>query len=323
MGGSMNGSTNGSTNGAAARVNVLGVGVSAITIEQALAAIDGWIAGRAPRYVCVTGMHGVMESQRDDALRRIHNAAGLVTPDGMPLVWMCRLAGQRHVERVYGPDLMLACLERSVERGYRHFLYGGAPGVPERLAERMRGRFPGARIVGCLSPPFRPLTPEEDDEIVRRIDEAEPDIVWVGLSTPRQERWMHEHVGRLRAPVLVGVGAAFDFHAGVKRQAPRWVQRRGLEWAFRLATEPRRLWRRYLTNIPAFGWLLLLQQLGLRRYELPAARPDGRAAPSRAPDARAESTIPSVAPISAPRSRPALHRRASEADHAAVTHPES
>jgi len=243
------------------RVNILGVGVSAITLEMAVEIIEEWIACRESHYVCVTGFHGVMESWRDKELRRIHNRAGLVTPDGMPLVWLSRLKGFHHVERVYGPDLMLALCERSVAKGYRHFFYGGAEGVPEQLASVLQKRFPGLQVAGTFSPPFRPLTPEEKKQVVQRINEAAPDIVWVGLSTPKQERWMAEHVGRLTAPVLIGVGAAFDFLTGRKPQAPRWMQRAGLEWLFRLLTEPRRLWKRYLPNIPIFWILVFLQHL--------------------------------------------------------------
>ncbi len=250
------------------RVNVLGVGVSAIDMPQALEAIGGWIERREPRYVCVTGVHGVMESQRDEGLRRIHNAAGLVTPDGMPLVWLSRLRGHGHVRRVYGPDLMLACCERSVANGWRHYFYGGGEGVADRLVDRLGRRFPGLAIAGTYSPPFRSLSAEEDAEIVRRIRLTRPDVVWVGLSTPKQERWMHEHAGRVGAPVLIGVGAAFDFNAGLKRQAPRWMQRSGLEWLFRLMAEPRRLWRRYLVNNPLFLWRILLQELRGRRYPI-------------------------------------------------------
>jgi len=236
------------------RVDILGVGVSAIRMADALGTIEAWIARGERRYVCVTGVHGVMESRRDEPLRRIHNAAGLVTPDGMPLVWLCRRFGFRQVERVYGPDLLLACCQRSVPRGYRHYFYGGAPGVPETLAERLTSRFPGLAVVGTHSPPFRPLTAEEDADVVRRINAARPDIVWVGLSTPKQERWMAAHVGRLNAAALIGVGAAFDFHAGVKRQAPRWIQRSGLEWLFRAVQEPGRLIPRYLSTHPSFLW---------------------------------------------------------------------
>jgi N-acetylglucosaminyldiphosphoundecaprenol N-acetyl-beta-D-mannosaminyltransferase len=178
--------------------------------------------------------------------------------------------GQRHVERVYGPDLLLACCAQSVARGDRHFFYGGAEGVAERLIGRLQSRYPGLNVAGSYSPPFGPMTAAEDADIVRRINEAAPDIVWVGLSTPKQERWMAEHAGRVHAPVLVGVGAAFDFHAGVKRQAPRWMQRAGLEWLFRLGTEPRRLWRRYLVNNPVFVWRVLLQIAGRESRQLPS-----------------------------------------------------
>lgn len=243
------------------RANILGVQVSAIDVETALRVIEGWISERRRHYVCVTGVHGVMESRRDQELQRIHNRAGLVTPDGMPLVWVSRLMGFAQIRRVYGPDLMSALCERSVTKGYRHFFYGGAEGVPEKLAARLQARLPGLKVAGTYSPPFRPLNAGEDREIVERINAAEPDIVWVGISTPKQERWMAEHVERLNAPVLVGVGAAFDFHAGLKKQAPRWMQRSGLEWSFRLMTEPRRLWRRYLVNNPSFLWLIFLQAL--------------------------------------------------------------
>jgi len=243
------------------RANVLGVGVSTINMEMALNSIFDWISKREPHYVCVSNVFTIMESQRDQVLKRIHNAAGLVTPDGMPLVWLSRLMGFRHVERVYGPDLLLAVCERSTNQGYRHFFYGGAPGVAEKLAVRLQSRFRGLQVAGTYCPPFRPLTPEEDHGVVNHVNSSTPDIVWVGIGTPKQDHWMAEHVGRLRAPVLIGVGAAFDFHAGLKRQAPRWMQKSGLEWSFRLMTEPRRLWRRYLIDNPFFLWLIFLQAL--------------------------------------------------------------
>ena len=250
-----------------ARVDVLGVGVSAIDMPLALDVLGGWVARGERQYVCVTGVHGVMESRRDPALREIHNAAGLVTPDGMPLVWLSRLAGRSRVTRVYGPDLMLACCEAGLARGWRHYFYGGGDGVAGLLAERLTARFPGLQVAGTHTPPFRPLTAREDAGVVAHINAAAPDLVWVGLSTPKQERWMAAHRAALDAPALVGVGAAFDFHAGLKQQAPRWMQRSGLEWAFRLAVEPQRLWRRYLRNNPAFVWHITLQALGVRRYE--------------------------------------------------------
>lgn len=247
----------------AVHVDVLGVRVDAQTLEEAVDRIAGWIERREPTYVCVSGVHGVIESQDDDELRRIHNAAGMVTTDGMPLVWLSRrrVPPGTPVERVYGPDLMLAAFARSEVTGWRHVLYGSTPETLERLRANLEARFPRACIAGAISPPFRPLSEEEDAGIARSIAAARPDIVWVGMSTPKQERWMAAHVGRVGAPVLVGVGAAFDFHAGVKRQAPRWVQRCGLEWAFRMATEPRRLAGRYLRNNPRFVWLLLREAM--------------------------------------------------------------
>ncbi len=250
------------------RTNVLGVGISAINIPMALEVLDAWIKQKHHTYVCITGVHGVMESQTDPELRRIHNQAGLVTPDGMPMVWMSHLAGHKHVDRVYGPDLMLAVCEVSAKRGYRHFFYGGNEGVPELLRDKLQQKFSGLQVVGTFSPPFRSLTPEEDAAIVAQINAAQPDIVWVGLSTPKQERWMAAHLGKVQAPVMVGVGAAFDFHAGLKPQAPRWIQRSGMEWFFRMVSEPRRLARRYLQNNPRFVFAVLMQLLGLRRYKL-------------------------------------------------------
>jgi N-acetylglucosaminyldiphosphoundecaprenol N-acetyl-beta-D-mannosaminyltransferase len=239
-------------------------------MAMALHTLDDWIARCDPHYVCVTTVHGVMESQRDPALQQIHNRAGMVTPDGMPLVWLSRLMGFGYVDRVYGPDLMLAVCQGSVEKGYRHFFYGGAPGVAETLATRLQAQFPGLQVVGVDAPPFQPLSPAEDHAAAEHINAARPDIVWVGISTPKQEHWMASHIGRVSAPVLIGVGAAFDFHAGLKKQAPRWVQRSGLEWLFRLAMEPRRLWRRYLINNPWFLWLILHQLVGRRTYALEA-----------------------------------------------------
>lgn len=234
------------------RIDVLGVGISAINLPMAVAEIGRWIEQGERHYVCVTGIHGVMESQRDPQLRAIHNASGLTTPDGMPMVWAGKWAGAPWVSRVYGPDLMLDVLEEAARRGWSSYFYGGADGTPELLAERLRARFPALVVAGAHSPPFRPLTAEEDAAIVAEINATKPDIVWIGLSTPKQERWMAEHVGRIAAAALIGVGAAFDFHAGLVRQAPRWIQRSGLEWAYRLVQEPRRLWRRYARNNPAF-----------------------------------------------------------------------
>ena len=234
------------------RVDVLGVQVSATTMAGAVALIARWIRDGARRYVCVTGVHGVMESQRDPDLRDIHNRSGLTTTDGVPLVWACHHAGVAGAERVYGPDLVLAVAERAAAEGWRSYFYGGHAGVGEEVAAELAARYPGFVACGSWSPPFRPLTDAEEDAVARRINESGADIVWVGLSTPKQERWMAALRDRLDAPVLIGVGAAFDIHAGRLRQAPAWMQRRGLEWAFRVAVEPRRLWRRYAVNNPSF-----------------------------------------------------------------------
>jgi N-acetylglucosaminyldiphosphoundecaprenol N-acetyl-beta-D-mannosaminyltransferase len=246
-----------------ARIDILGVGVSAINMGDAIAVIEQWIEQRTPNYVCITGVHGVMESRKDSRLCDIHNQAGLVTPDGMPLVWMSRWLGSTRVERVYGPDLMRTISALSPARGYRHFYFGGAPGVANRLAAALVAANPGLKVVGTLCPPFRALTLEEDAEAVAQINATDPDIVWVGLSTPKQEYWMASHIGQINAPVLIGVGAAFDFLAGTKKQAPAWMQRNGLEWLFRLCAEPRRLWRRYAYIVPQF--LILAAREFLRR----------------------------------------------------------
>jgi N-acetylglucosaminyldiphosphoundecaprenol N-acetyl-beta-D-mannosaminyltransferase len=250
------------------RVNILGVGVSAINMDLAVESIDGWIARNEKQYVCVTPVASVVDCLRSDDLRAIFNRAGLVTPDGMPLVWLGRRLGNPQMARVYGPDLMLAVCERAAQRGYRHFFYGGADGVAQELAETLKRRIPGTQVAGTLTPPFRPLTPEEDEAHVRAINESGAHIVWIGLGAPKQEFWMAAHRDRLNAPLLIGVGAAFDFHTGRKPQAPRWMQRSGLEWLFRLATEPRRLWKRYLIGNSIFLANLFLQLSGLRRYPL-------------------------------------------------------
>lgn len=246
------------------RANILGVNVSAINMDQALKTIEDWVERQEHRYVCVTPAHGIMECQQQPDLLPIFNASGMTTPDGMGVVWLLKLLGFSHVSRVYGPDLMLAVCDRFQYR-FKHFLYGGNPEVAEQLSNTLQIRFPSLKIIGTYSPPFRPLTPEEDDQIIAHINETQPDIVWVGLSTPKQERWMADHLGKINAPVMVGVGAAFDFLSGNKKQAPKWIQKSGLEWLFRLITEPQRLWRRYI-QYPLFVILVMLQLTGLKKY---------------------------------------------------------
>ncbi len=244
---------------------VLGVRVDAVQIPDAVRRMEEWIARReGGRYIAVTGMHGVTEAQHDSHFKKILNSAGLVVPDGMPLVWIGRRHGFDLRRRVYGPELMATFCEQTASKAYRHFFYGGASGVAEELASQFVSRFSGMVVAGTYSPPFRSLTPEEDREIIHAIEGAQADIVWVGLSTPKQERWMFEHRHRLKVPVLVGVGAAFDFHTRRIAQAPAWMGDHGLEWLFRLSVEPRRLWRRYLVYGSEFAALALLELLGLK-----------------------------------------------------------
>jgi N-acetylglucosaminyldiphosphoundecaprenol N-acetyl-beta-D-mannosaminyltransferase len=244
------------------------VGIHAMTVQQALDQISDWIERKARQYVSVCNVHTVMECQREERVRQAVNGAGLATPDGMPLVWLGRWRSSIDVERVYGPDLMLALCELSLARGYSHYFYGGMPGVPELLAQKLQERFPSLKVAGGYSPPFHALTAEEDAQIVAQINQARPDIVWVGLGTPKQDLWMAAHRSALTAPVLIAVGAAFNFHMGRVAQAPQWMQRNGLEWLFRLWQEPRRLWYRYLVYNPLFILLVLAQSMGLKRYSL-------------------------------------------------------
>ncbi len=230
---------------------VLDITVAAVDLDRAATRILDWIRQGRRTYVTVTGVHGVMASHDDRAVRDAHAGAGMVVPDGMPLVYLGKLAG-RAIGRVYGPDLMLELFRRSSANGPRHFLYGGGEGVATLLRARLQDRFPKAVIAGDFTPPFRPTTADEDREIAARINASRADIVWVGLSTPKQELWMARMRPHLAASVLIGVGAAFDFHAGLKPQAPRLMQVLALEWLFRLCCEPRRLWRRYLVNNPRF-----------------------------------------------------------------------
>jgi N-acetylglucosaminyldiphosphoundecaprenol N-acetyl-beta-D-mannosaminyltransferase len=240
-------------------VNILGVPIAAVNMDQAANRIEDWIEAGLQTYITVTGVHGVMESQNDPEVRRIHTNAGMCVPDGMPTVWVGRMLGYKNMKRVYGPDFMIELMRRSVAKGYTHFLYGGKEGVPELLKYRLEQRFQGLRILGTISPPFRQMTEDEEKELVDSVNRLSPVIFWVGLSTPKQERWMAEHFGRLNARVMIGVGAAFDFHAGLLRQAPTWIQKIGMEWFFRVCMEPRRLVKRYLKNNPRFIYMILKQ----------------------------------------------------------------
>ena len=251
----------------APRYNVLGVGISALTFAQARDLVRG-VRGQLRRgYICLGTAHGLTLARRDPALRRAFNDAWLTTPDGMPLVWL----GPPGVERVYGPDLMLAVCDAGRATGLRHYFFGGGPGVAEELKQKLTARFPGLEVVGTFTPPFRPLDPAELAALHADVARTRPDIIWVGLGTPKQELFMAANAATLDAGVLIGVGAAFDFHSGRVRQAPRWIQRSGLEWLFRLGTEPRRLGPRYLTTNPLFALRVVAQKLGIKKYPIPLA----------------------------------------------------
>jgi N-acetylglucosaminyldiphosphoundecaprenol N-acetyl-beta-D-mannosaminyltransferase len=248
--------------------SVLGIAFNAMQIPDVIFQMRQWIARRAAcRCIAVTGMHGITEAMHKTEFRQALADAHLVVADGMPVVWIGRFRGHNLPRRVYGPELMIRFCEETAPAGYRHYLLGGAPGVPEQLGRSLEKSCPGISIVGTHSPPFRRITPEEDAEIIESINRAAPDVLWVGLGTPKQEIWMHQHRDKLRVPVMVGVGAAFDFLSYRKRQAPEWMRERGLEWFFRLLQEPVRLWRRYLVGGSEFVFLAGLELLRLRRFK--------------------------------------------------------
>jgi N-acetylglucosaminyldiphosphoundecaprenol N-acetyl-beta-D-mannosaminyltransferase len=250
------------------RVSVLGVGISVLNLKTALAAVADAVQKRRKGYICVTGVHGVMEAQDDAAFKEILNHAFLCTPDGMPMVWAGKLNGHREMNRVYGPDLMLDICAWSETSGCKHFFYGGTEGVANLLAEKLKAKFPKLPVTGTFTPPFRPLNAEEVAALQKQIESVKPDILWVGLSTPKQEKFMAEFLPKLDVTLMIGVGAAFDFHSGRVRQAPRWMQRSGLEWFYRLCSEPRRLAKRYFRNNPLFVLKYFGQLTSLKKYPL-------------------------------------------------------
>jgi N-acetylglucosaminyldiphosphoundecaprenol N-acetyl-beta-D-mannosaminyltransferase len=249
---------------------ILGMRVDATSYADATGRALWWARRQESRYICVANAHAAMECYHSRDYRRAVNGADLVTPDGMPLVWGLRLLGAPAATRVYGPDLTVALLEAAAREDLPVGFYGGTPATVDRLLRVLSQRLPQLKPVFAMSPPFRPATADEDRRIVAQINRSGARLLFVGLGCPKQERWMAEHAGRISA-VMIGVGAAFDFLAGVKRQAPRWMQRSGLEWSFRLCSEPRRLWRRYLWYGPQFVALFLWQVMGRRMF--PMLRP--------------------------------------------------
>lgn len=242
------------------RVPILGVPVSALTMEELLAIIDGWIDRSERHFLCTLDVHALVHSHDAPDVRRIYQSASILAPDGMPIAWLLRRAAQPQAERLCGPDLMPAVIARSQQFGYRHFLYGSNESTLASLTAQLLARFPAAIVVGSYSPPYRDLTASEERDVISRLNAAKPDIIWVGLGAPKQDRWMATYRDQLDAPVLIGVGAAFDFLAGTVRRAPRFVQRSGLEWVYRIVQEPRRLWKRYLYSNFRFALLLLKER---------------------------------------------------------------
>lgn len=239
------------------KFDVLDVKVAAINLQKACLVIDELIRHNCRTYICVAPVSTIVDCQASEEYKEVINRAFLTTPDGVPLVWLGKAKGYKEIQRTYGPDLLLALCRFGQDRGYRHYFYGSTSETNARLEVKLRQRFPGINIVGRCSPPFRELTKEEDEAIIAGINEAGADILWVGLGSPKQDFWMAKHQSRLKVSVMIGVGAAFDFLSGAKRQAPRWMRQAGLEWFFRLCCEPRRLARRYLIGNSKFVYFLI------------------------------------------------------------------
>ncbi len=234
------------------KFSILGVQIAAIDMDDACSLVEDAILRRQKKYICVCPVSTIMECKRNERVLESVNSADLITPDGMPTVWIGRMQGYANIRRVYGPELMQNMCDISQKKGYKSYFYGSSPDVLNKLKENLNKKYPDLIISGMFSPPFRQLTKEEDDKIVKDINNNSPDIIWVGLGSPRQDLWMYEHRDRVNAPLMIGVGAAFDFLAGMKPQAPRWIRNNGFEWLFRLTTEPKRLWRRYLIDNSLF-----------------------------------------------------------------------
>jgi N-acetylglucosaminyldiphosphoundecaprenol N-acetyl-beta-D-mannosaminyltransferase len=250
------------------RVNILGVGISVLDVPGAVRSVDSFLASGRKGYICVTGMHGIMEAQADPVFRQIQNDSILTTPDGIPTVWIGHLMGHKNMKQVAGPQFMMEVCAAAARNGSKHFLYGGKPGVAERLKQILTERFPGLQIVGTYTPPFRPLNAEEEAELYRLVRDSGADVMWCGISTPKQERFMAKYIDVLPVKLMIGVGAAFDINSGLLKDSPQWAKKCGLQWFHRLCQEPRRLWRRYLLNIPRFVGLYVMQWSGLRSYKL-------------------------------------------------------
>lgn len=249
------------------KFSILGVNISAINMQDALLVVRQAIEQKKKIYISVCPVSTIMECQKNTEIFTSVNSADLVTPDGMPIVWLGRLKGHNNIRRVYGPDLMLEVCRISGKRGFKNYFYGSHEQVLNKLQYKLKRLFPGLVVSGGYSPPFRKLSREEDEKIIQMINDSGSDILWVGLGSPKQDLWMNEHRDNLNVPVIIGVGAAFDFLSGAKKQAPLWMQRSALEWLFRLASEPRRLWKRYILGNAKFLFLLMKGLIGKENKE--------------------------------------------------------
>ena len=238
-------------------ISLLGINVSRVNPVLAIDQIIEWVKHKQRTYVCVAPVSTLVDARRDPRYLEVVNAAGMVTPDGMPVVWLARWKGCKEVTRTYGPDLLLELCNHGQDLGLRHFFYGGTEDTLEKLKAQLLSRYPRMLIVGSYSPVFRSHVGQEEHGVIERINSASADILWVGLGSPKQDFWMYLHRPLLNASVIIGAGAAFDFCSGVKPQAPRWMQGSGLEWFFRLCSEPRRLWKRYLIGNSLFLFYLI------------------------------------------------------------------
>ena len=248
------------------RANVLGIGIDAVNMQQALAKIAQELEQRRKGYICLAGVHGVMEAQRNPEVARVLAGAALVAPDGMPTVWVGHYQGHSQMERVTGPDLMLEVMRREEFRGYTHFFCGGKEGIAGELRDQVLAQFPFVKIAGTYMPPFGPMSPEQEEEFIEQIGRLKPDIIWVGISTPKQELFMERYLPLLDTTLMFGVGAAFDFHTGRIADCAEWIKRCGFQWLHRLMQDPKHLWKRYLRNNPSFLFSIALQLTGLKSY---------------------------------------------------------
>ena len=230
--------------------------------------MESALASRQKGYICVTNVHTVMEAHENVEYRQVLNGAFLTLPDGRPTLWVGRAQGLKEMDQVGGPELMLRFCEISSRKGYTHFFYGGQAGVAEQLKNSLARRYPGLKVVGTYTPPFRPLELREESELASLVERLNPDVVWVGLGAPKQELFMAHYLGRLSTTLMVGVGAAFDMHTGRIKDAPLWVKRAGLAWLNRFVQEPRRLWKRYLKTNPRFVYEVVSQLVRLKKYDL-------------------------------------------------------